>query len=180
MRRIIVLLLIVFGSFPLVFGEEKDNPEFRYGKLHNGLTYYIRHTHNSSGRADFYLVQNVGALMEEENQNGLAHVLEHMAFHATDNFPEGVPVFLKRQSISAFNAYTGHDETVYNINNVPTASKALVDSCILILRDWSGFLKLYPKDMDTERGVIQEERRSGMDLSARMQAKANFYIYNYT
>ena len=178
MRRIIVLLLIVFGSFPLVFGEEKDNPEFRYGKLHNGLTYYIRHTHNSSGRADFYLVQNVGALMEEENQNGLAHVLEHMAFHATDNFPEGVPVFLKRQSISAFNAYTGHDETVYNINNVPTASKALVDSCILILRDWSGFLKLYPKDMDTERGVIQEERRSGMDLSARMQAKANFYIYN--
>ncbi|MFR5661109.1 MAG: M16 family metallopeptidase, partial [Butyricimonas faecihominis] len=146
--------------------------------MKNGLTYYSRRTASSPGRADFYLVQNVGALMEEEEQNGLAHVLEHMAFHATDNFPEGVPAFLKRHGISNFNAYTGHDETVYNVNNVPTASKSLVDSCILILRDWSGFLKLYPEEMEIERQVIQEERRAGMDLATRLQTRANFFIYN--
>ena len=119
---------------------------FRHGKLDNGLTYYIRQTKARPGFVDFYLVQNVGALMEEDNQNGLAHVLEHMAFHATENFPEGVSAFLKRHGIATFNAYTGHDETVYNINNVPTRSKKLVDSCILVLRDWSGFLKLKPGD----------------------------------
>ena len=72
---------------------------FRHGRLDNGLTYYIRATGASAGKADFYLVQNVGALMEEEHQNGLAHVLEHMAFHATEHFPEGVPAFLKRRGI---------------------------------------------------------------------------------
>lgn len=93
---------------------------FRHGRLDNGLTYYIRATGASAGKADFYLVQNVGALMEEEHQNGLAHVLEHMAFHATEHFPEGVPAFLKRRGIQDLNAYTGADETVYHIDGVPT------------------------------------------------------------
>ena len=115
---------------------------FRHGRLDNGLTYYIRATGASAGKADFYLVQNVGALMEEEHQNGLAHVLEHMAFHATEHFPEGVPAFLKRRGIQDLNAYTGADETVYHIDGVPTTDGGLVDSCLLILHDWSGFLQL--------------------------------------
>lgn len=176
--RKLLLLFFVFLSFGQSIFAQDESVNFRHGRLKNGLTYYIRRTTSSPGRADFYLVQNVGALMEEEEQNGLAHVLEHMAFHATDNFPEGVPTFLKRHGISNFNAYTGHDETVYNVNNVPTASKSLVDSCILILRDWSGFLKLYPEEMEIERQVIQEERRAGMDLATRLQTRANFFIYN--
>ena len=153
---------------------------FRYGRLENGLTYYIRATGASVGKADFYLVQNVGALMEEDHQNGLAHVLEHMAFHATENFPEGVPAFLKRRGISDLNAYTGADETVYHINGVPTADTGLVDSCLLILHDWSGFLQLRADEMEIERKVILEERRQGMDLSQRMQSRLNAYLYNHS
>ena len=120
---------------------------FRHGRLDNGLTYYIRATGASAGKADFYLVQNVGALMEEEHQNGLAHVLEHMAFHATEHFPEGVPAFLKRRGIQDLNAYTGADETVYHIDGVPTTDGGLVDSCLLILHDWSCFLQLLAAEM---------------------------------
>ena len=153
---------------------------FRHGRLDNGLTYYIRATGASAGKADFYLVQNVGALMEEEHQNGLAHVLEHMAFHATEHFPEGVPAFLKRWGIQDLNAYTGADETVYHIDGVPTTDGGLVDSCLLILHDWSGFLQLRADEMEIERKVILEERRQGMDLSQRMQSQLNAYLYNHS
>ena len=153
---------------------------FRHGRLDNGLTYYIRATGASAGKADFYLVQNVGALMEEEHQNGLAHVLEHMAFHATEHFPEGVPAFLKRRGIQDLNAYTGADETVYHIDGVPTTDGGLVDSCLLILHDWSGFLQLRADEMEIERKVILEERRQGMDLSQRMQSQLNAYLYNHS
>lgn len=177
MRKFLSFIFLALSFVPSIFARE-DAVNFRYGRLENGLTYYIRRTGSMPGHADFYLVQNVGALMEEDEQNGLAHVLEHMAFHATENFPDGVPAFLKRHGVSNFNAYTGHDETVYNINNVPSISKLLVDSCILVLRDWSGFLKLYPEEMEIERQVILEERRSGMDLSNRLQTRANYFIYN--
>lgn len=153
---------------------------FRHGRLDNGLTYYIRATGASAGKADFYLVQNVGALMEEDHQNGLAHVLEHMAFHATEHFPEGVPAFLKRRGIQDLNAYTGADETVYHIDGVPTTDSGLVDSCLLILHDWSGFLQLRADEMEIERKVILEERRQGMDLSQRMQSQLNAYLYNHS
>ena len=153
---------------------------FRHGKLDNGLTYYVRHTSMQQGYADFYLIQNVGALMEEDNQNGLAHFLEHMAFNGTVNFPNasGVQEFLKRRGVTQFNAYTGQDETVYHINRVTTGAQGLVDSCLLILRDWSGFLLLNPKEIDKERGVIFEERRSTRNVGTRMQEQANKYIYN--
>ncbi|MEG0795767.1 MAG: insulinase family protein [Odoribacter sp.] len=157
----------------------QEGPEvFRHGKLDNGLTYYIRQSSLHNGTADFYLVQNVGALMEEDNQNGLAHILEHMAFNGTVNFPNGIQGFLKRRGVNRFNAYTGQDETVYHIEQVPVAAQGLVDSCLLILRDWSGFLLLDPKEIDKERGVILEERRTTRDLGIRMQEKASPYIYN--
>lgn len=176
MRR---LILFVFILHSWGLGVAQDNSsKFRYGRLKNGLTYYIRHTGTQPGQADFYLVQNVGALMEEADQNGLAHVLEHMAFHATESFPEGVPAFLQRNNVPLFNANTGYDETVYNINNVSTASPELLDSCVLILRDWSGFLKLKPEDMDQERKVIREERRTRMTLSKRIQKMSDPYMYN--
>ncbi|MDE7374087.1 MAG: insulinase family protein, partial [Odoribacter sp.] len=177
MKKILFLLLL---TATFVWQAFASGESFRHGHLDNGLHYYIRANRTTPGKADFYLVQNVGALMEEDHQNGLAHVLEHMAFHATENFPEGAPAFLKRRGIQDLNAYTGADETVYHIDGVPTDDKGLVDSCILILHDWSGFLLLRADEMEIERKVILEERRQGMALSQRMQTKLNALLSTHS
>lgn len=174
------LLLSFFLVLPL-FAMAQDGPEvFRKGKLDNGLTYYIRHTEVQPGRADFYLVQNVGALMEEDNQNGLAHFLEHMAFNGSENFPEGIPHFLKRRGVTRFNAHTAQDETVYYMNFVPARDLGLVDSCLLVLRDWSGFLLLDPREIDKERGVIFEERRTRRNAESRLREQTDPVVYNHS
>lgn len=174
--KIIYLIFSLFCGAGMLAAQ--DSTEYRHGRLDNGLTYYIRHTELQKGRADFYLVQNVGAMMEEDNQNGLAHFLEHMAFNGTENFPKGIQTFLKSRGVTRFNAYTGQDETVYHINHVPTYSNGLVDSCILILRDWSGFLLLDPVEIDKERGVILEERRLRQNVSSRLHDQTDRYIFN--
>lgn len=135
----------------------------RYGKLDNGLTYYIRHNETPKGQADFFIAQKVGSVLEEENQRGLAHFLEHMCFNGTTNFPgsslidwlETVGVKFGRN----LNAYTSIDETVYNISSVPVARQSVQDSCLLILHDWADALLLDPEEIDKERGVIHEEWR---------------------
>ncbi len=139
----------------------------RYGKLPNGLTYYIRHNEYPKGQADFYIAQNVGSALEEENQRGLAHFLEHMCFNGTTNFPgnqlrDWLATVGVRFGVN-LNAYTGVDETVYNISNVPVARESVQDSCLLILHDWANDLTLDPEEIDKERGVIHEEwRRSNV------------------
>lgn len=173
-----IVFLFIFLFLESVTLTARDTTEYRHGRLDNGLTYYIRHTALQKGKADFYLVQNVGAMMEEDNQNGLAHFLEHMAFNGTENFPKGIQSFLKSRGVTQFNAYTGQDETVYHINRVPTNSDGLVDSCILILRDWSGFLLLDPVEIDKERGVILEERRLRQNVGSRMHDQTDRYIFN--
>ena len=138
-------------------------PKTKYGKLDNGLTYYIRHNEYPKGQANFYIAQKVGSVQEEDDQRGLAHFLEHMCFNGTENFPEnGVIRYLETLGVKfgeQLNAYTSIDETVYNINNVPTAREATIDSVLLILHDWSHNLTLDPKEIDKERGVIHEEWR---------------------
>ena len=139
------------------------DPQTRYGKLDNGLTYYIRHNEYPKGQANFYIAQQVGSVLEEEDQRGLAHFLEHMCFNGTQNFPgNGLIRYLETLGVKfgeQLNAYTSVDETVYNINNVPTAREATIDSVLLILHDWSHNLTLDPKEIDKERGVIHEEWR---------------------
>lgn len=175
MKRIVLIIAIFISILDTLQAQDIN---FRYSKLKNGLTYYIRHTKMQKGKADFYLVQNVGALMENDKQNGLAHILEHMAFEATDNFPNGIPNFLTKNGISNFNAYTGQDETVYHIENVPTKSITIVDSCILALRDWSGFLKLKSRQIEKQRQIVIEERRQGRHLKKRMESEVSDIIYN--
>lgn len=137
------------------------------GKLPNGLTYYIRYNNYPKGQADFYIAQKVGSILEEENQRGLAHFLEHMCFNGTKNFP-GNQVVSWLESIGVkfganLNAYTGVDQTVYNISKVPTARESVQDSCLLILHDWANELLLDPEEIDKERGVIHQEwRRSNV------------------
>lgn len=178
MKLITLILSLTFAS-TAAFAQDSTGV-FLHGKLENGLTYYIRHTDMQPGYADFYLVQNVGALMEDDNQNGLAHFLEHMAFNGSESFREGIPNFLKRRGVSKFNAQTGQDETIYYMSRVPTREQGLVDSCILVMRDWSGFLLLDPKEIDKERGVIFEERRQRRDLASRLRDQTDPYIYNHS
>ena len=140
--------------------------EIRTGVLDNGLTYYVRHNETPKGQADFYIAQKVGSILEEDNQRGLAHFLEHMCFNGTENFPgKGIINWLESKGVRFgynLNAYTGVDETVYNISNVPCTSTSVQDSCLLILHDWSCALTLDPAEIDAERGVIHEEWRRSM------------------
>lgn len=145
---------------------------YRVGKLSNGLTYYIRYNNWPEHRANFYIAQKVGSIQEEESQRGLAHFLEHMAFNGSDHFPGNALIEWCRAVGIEFggdlNAYTAIDQTVYNIDNVPTTRPGAVDSCLLILRDWSCGLTLDPKEIDKERGVIHEEWRMRTSASSRM------------
>lgn len=145
---------------------------FRTGTLQNGLTYYIRYNNWPEHRANFYIAQKVGSIQEEESQRGLAHFLEHMAFNGSDNFKGNELIEWCRAKGIQFggdlNAYTSIDQTVYNINNVPTTSQGTLDSCLLILRDWSCGLLLEQDEIDKERGVIHEEWRMRTSASNRM------------
>ncbi|MDP4186400.1 MAG: insulinase family protein, partial [Bacteroidota bacterium] len=103
------------------------DPNVRHGVLKNGLTYYIRANKEPKERASFYIIQNVGAMLENDDQNGLAHFLEHMAFNGTEHFPDKALLNTLEKHGVAFgrnlNAYTFYDETVYNISDVPTTNK---------------------------------------------------------
>lgn len=158
------------------------DPDVRIGTLDNGLTYYIRHNEKPANRADFFIAMNVGSVNEEENQRGLAHFLEHMCFNGTKHFP-GNSLISYLESIGVkfganLNAYTSTDETVYNICEVPTTRQSSLDSCLLILRDWSGDLTLDPKEIDDERGVIRGEwrQRNGQAMT-RLLEKALPHVY---
>jgi len=144
----------------------------RMGKLANGLTYYVRHNDYPENRVNFYIAQRVGSIQEEESQRGLAHFLEHMAFNGTVNYPgNGVIDYTRTLGVSFgrdLNAYTSVDQTVYNINDVPSTRVSALDSCLLILKDWSNGLLLQDEEIDKERGVIHEEWRLRSSASQRM------------
>ncbi len=144
----------------------------RMGKLPNGLTYYVRHNDYPEHRVNFYIAQRVGSIQEEESQRGLAHFLEHMAFNGTENYPgNGVIDYTRTLGVEFgrnLNAYTSTDQTVYNIDDVPSTRQSALDSCLLILRDWSCGLLLEGDEIDKERGVIHEEWRLRSSASQRM------------
>lgn len=148
------------------------DPSVRIGKLDNGLTYYIRHNALPEKQAEFYIAQKVGSILEEDNQRGLAHFLEHMCFNGTKHFPgNSLREYLESIGVkfgANLNAYTSIDETVYNISNVPVIRDGIIDSCLLILHDWADGLTLDHKEIDKERGVIHEEWRTSMGAQTRM------------
>ncbi len=153
----------------------------RHGKLENGLTYYIRHNEKPAQRANFYIAQKVGSILEEENQRGLAHFLEHMAFNGLEHFPKKAMLdYMERNGVkfgTNVNAWTSFEQTVYMLNNVPTTNPGLVDSCLLVLHDWSSFISLEDDEIESERGVILEEMRQGLDAQMRIYDKILPEIY---
>ena len=155
---------------------------YTIGHLDNGLTYYIRHNELPAGRAEFYLATNVGAIEEEyPSQDGLAHFLEHMCFNGTEHFP-GKAILDYLRSIGAefgrnINASTGFEETQYMLNNIPVQRETVVDTCLMILADYSHFVLNQPEEIDAERGVIIEERRTRRNASWRtMEAALPYYF----
>ena len=148
------------------------DPKVKHGTLPNGLQYFILHNEEPKERANFYIAQKVGSTLETQEQLGLAHFLEHMAFNGTEHYPgKAMLDYLQAKGIrfgADINAYTDFDETVYNIDNVPTTDVALMDSVLLVLHDWSGSLLLAEDEIDAERGVIEEEWRQRNDANIRM------------
>jgi zinc protease len=176
-------LFLVSGT--LAFAQHLPGEEsVKKGKLDNGLTYYIVHNELPQQRAEFYLATNVGAIQETPDQDGLAHFLEHMCFNGTKNFPgKGILNYL--QSIGAsfggnVNAMTGVEETVYMLTNIPLVNESVVDSCLLILHDYSHFVTCAPEEIDKERGVILEERRSRRNANWRLNEQSRPLLYGDT
>ena len=178
MRKIFAtLMLLLVAASANVMAQQMELPideAVRIGKLDNGLTYFIRHNNYPEHRADFYIAQRVGAMQEEDSQNGLAHFLEHMAFNGSEHFNgEGKGIIDFIQSIGLnfgadVNAFTSFTRTVYLVTNVPTTRQSVLDSCLLVLKDWSHGLLLTDEEIDKERGVIHEEWRLGRDANERM------------
>ena len=175
---VMLLMVMAFGTSTVkaqLTGQPipKDD-QVRIGKLDCGLTYYIRHNDYPEHRVNFYIAQRVGSIQEEESQRGLAHFLEHMAFNGSEHFNgEGKSIIDYTRSLGVafgkdLNAYTSIAETVYNINDVPSTRQSAIDSCLLILKDWSNGLLLTDEEIDKERGVIHEEWRLRRSAQQRM------------
>lgn len=189
LRGLFIAVLIICCNFQSVFAQPMQqmpvDKNVRIGKLDNGLTYYIRHNALPEKRVEFYIAQKVGSILEEPQQRGLAHFLEHMAFNGTKHFPGdetglGIIPWCETKGIkfgTNLNAYTSVDQTVYNISNVPTENQNVVDSCLLILHDWSSAINLADKEIDKERGVIREEWRSRNSGMLRIMTDAQATMY---
>lgn len=173
-HSLLAVAFVLYAGFQQAVAQQMQFPPLpvdknvRIGQLDNGLTYYIRHNKLPENRAEFYIAQKVGSILEEPQQRGLAHFLEHMAFNGTKNFPgddKGLGVIPWCETVGIkfgtnLNAYTSIDETVYNISNAPIDRTGVLDSCLLILHDWSNYILLKDDEIDKERGVIREEWRS--------------------
>jgi zinc protease len=187
MKRIILYLFACVSSLTLQAQKNNLNEplpsdkSFIKGVLGNGMTYYIKKTAVTKGVASYYIIQNVGSILENDNQKGLAHFLEHMAFNGTKNFEgKGILNTMQKHGLSFgrdINAYTSFDETVYNINNIPSTNE-MIDKGLLVLHDWSHYLLLTDKEIDAERGVIKEEWRTRQNGNMRILEKTLGVLYN--
>ncbi len=146
----------------------------KIGKLENGLTYYIRQNAKPENRVELTLAVNAGSILEDEDQLGLAHFLEHMAFNGTTNFQKHEIIeFLESLGMQfgpEVNAYTSFDETVYGIK-VPLDKPEYLDKGLLVLHDWASEISIEAEEVDKERGIIEEEWRMGQGANDRMRRK---------
>lgn len=192
MKKITLVVLSLFISLlSLAQGQPTNpmqqplpiDPNIKYGKLDNGMTYYIRHNKYPEKRADFYIAQRVGSMQEEDHQSGLAHFLEHMAFNGTKHFPGRKTMLNYLETIGAkfganVNAYTSFDETVYTLSDIPVVRQGIIDSTLLVLHDWSSYIDLKDEEIDKERPIIKEEWRTRGGASQRIWEKQLPVIFN--
>ena len=147
------------------------DPAWRIGTLENGMKYYIRHNAKPDGKAGFWIAHDIGALHEKPNQNGLAHVLEHLAFNGTKHFPNKTLLEYMQSIGCAFganiNASVNQMLTQFMLTDVPISREGIIDTCLLILYDWAGNILCEQHEIDAERGVIREEWRTGRTAMRR-------------
>ena len=169
---VVAFMFVVGLATAQEMGQIPVDKNVRIGKLQNGLTYYIRHNDWPEHVANFYIAQRVGSIQENDDQRGLAHFLEHMAFNGSDHFPDSTLLEFTRglgvEFGSNLNAYTSIDQTVYRVCDVPTKRQSALDSCVLILKDWSNGLTLAGSEIDKERGVIHQEWQLRSSASQRI------------
>lgn len=150
------------------------DPQITIGKFPNGIRYYIRPNKKPEKRAELRLVIKAGSILEDDDQQGLAHLVEHMAFNGTKNFPKNKTIEFMESLGMRFgadvNAYTSFDETVYMLT-VPTDKPEMMDKAMLILEDWAHNLSFDPAEIEKERGVVMEEWRLGQGANMRMLQK---------
>ncbi|MGN6398687.1 MAG: M16 family metallopeptidase [Mucilaginibacter sp.] len=153
------------------------------GRLANGFTYYIRHNEEPKHRVVMYLVNKVGSVLEDEDQRGLAHFMEHMSFNGTAHFPHNELVnYLQKAGIrfgADINAYTSFDETVYQLP-LPSDNPDLLNKALLIMHDWAQYATLDSIEIEKERGVVLEEKRLGKGAGERMQGRYWRMLLNYS
>ncbi|GAB4283505.1 MAG: insulinase family protein [Marinilabiliales bacterium] len=181
MNKIVFVLLFGILSvnlFSQVAFKDEDqlpmDPELHYGKLDNGVTYYVKHNSEPKNRAELTLIVRAGSVFEDEDQRGLAHFCEHMAFNGTKNFPKHELINYLESIGMKFgpevNAYTSFDETVYGIK-IPLDSMEYLDKGLLVLYDWAFNVSYEDEEIDKERGVIHEEWRMNQGAQFRMMEK---------
>ena len=187
--RILSALLMTFGLAGLLNAQTPYDlkkmppvdPKVRTGVLENGMHYYIRSNKIPEKRGEFYIAHNVGAIQEDDDQNGLAHFTEHMAFNGTENYPKkSLLDYLATIGVkfgTNVNAGTGVEQTVYNLSNVPLLREGIIDSALLILHDWSNYISFVPAEVDLERGVIREEWRMYGSAGERMDNQLMPIVY---
>lgn len=176
MMRYVMLCFLLFPCF-FTTASYAQLPGLRYGRLSNGLAYYIMQERDFAGEVNFYLYKNVGALVEEEGQQGMAHFLEHLAFNATEHFPQGVMSFLRSNQV-VFNALTGINETSFQLYHVPVNEKKLADTLLWVVKDWCDGI-LFPKaSIEKERNIILEEWRQDRTVEKRLSESVAPVVYN--
>ena len=176
MKKLVIFLSLFFLTIFAIYAEISPDqvltpdPEIELGQLDNGLTYYIRPNKYPENEVYLRLVVKAGSLMEDDDQQGLAHFLEHMAFNGTEKYSENQVIsFLEKNGIKFgpdLNAYTTYDHTAFMLN-IPADNPKLLDQSIEILSQWAGYMKLDPKEIDSERGVVIEEWRRSQGADER-------------
>ena len=185
MRRFYILALLIFATMTAFSQEGKglnlaeidkqvipEDTAVRKGVLSNGLTYYVCQNDKPAKQAFFYLLVKAGSVVEQDNERGIAHFVEHMLFKGTKHFPGSVINFFRRNGLQFghdTNAFTGFSTVRYQLNAIPTDNKLLMDSCLLLLRDWAGDAIIDAKDVESEHNVVVEEWRVRNTISFAQQ-----------
>lgn len=188
LRRFLLIAILGPSLSALIYAQNYDlksmpplDPKVRSGVLDNGLHVYIRSNKLPENRCEFYLANSVGAIQEDDDQNGLAHFTEHMAFNGTANFPKkGILDYLATIGVkfgTNVNAGTSIEQTVFNLSNVPLLREGIIDTALLILHDWAHYISFEPAEVDLERGVIREEWRMYGSAGERMSNELAPVIY---
>ncbi|XOV93610.1 MAG: M16 family metallopeptidase [Bacteroidota bacterium] len=172
---VLFCLLLLLVQTPILAQDQTTiplNPNIKYGKLKNGLTYYIMKNTEPKDKVELRLAVNAGSIQEDDNQLGLAHFMEHMNFNGTKNFEKNELVdYLQSVGVkfgAHLNAYTSFDETVYMLT-LPTEDPNVLDTGFQVLEDWAHNASLTDEEIDKERGVVLEEYRLGLGASERMR-----------